>query len=91
MKTKVKMEEMNCYTHITEIECVFEIEQEDDYTAKVFALGQWDENGSRRVVIKNFSDYKTLYEEEYGIEHKNTNDLSNETIDEIWEMLEKQL
>ena len=91
MEAKVKLKEMNCYTHITEIEGVFEIEQEDKYIATVFALGQWDENGSRKMVVKNFADYEILYEEEYGFEHENTGDLSSESIDKLWEMLEKEL
>lgn len=91
MKAKVKLKEMNCYTHITEIEGVFEIEQEDKYIATVFALGQWDENGSRKIVVKDFKNYGTLYEEEHGVEHENTGDLSSESIDKLWEMLEKEL
>ena len=91
MKAKVKLIEMNCYTHITEIEGVFEIEQEDRNIATVFALGQWDENGSRKMVVKNFADYETLYEEEYGIEHENKGVLNGESIDKLWEMLEEEL
>jgi len=91
MKEKVKLKEMNCYTHITEIEGVFEIEQKDKYVATVFALGQWDENGSRKMVVKNFADYETLYEEEYGVEHENAGYLSSESINKLWEMLEEEL
>jgi hypothetical protein len=91
MKSKVKLKEMNCYTQITEIEGVFEIEQEDKYIATVYALGQWDDNGSRQMSVRNFADYETLYEEEHGIEHQNTGDLSSESIDKLWEMLEEEL
>jgi len=91
MKTKVKLKEINCYTHITEIEGVFEVKQEDKSVATVFALGQWDENGSRKMLVKNFSDYETLYEEEYGVQHENTGRLSSESLDKLWEMLEEEL
>ena len=89
--TRVKLHEINCHTSITEIEGVFEIEQEDKYLATVFALGQWDENGARGMTVKNFKDYTTLYREEYGFEHENTGDLSGESLDKIWEMLEEEL
>lgn len=91
MNAKVKLREINCHTQITEIEGVFEIEQEDKYIATVFALGQWDENGSRKMLVKNFAGYETLYDEEYGLEHTNTGDLSSESIDNLWKMLEQEL
>lgn len=91
MKTKVKLKEITCYTHITEIEGVFEIEEENKYIATVYALGQWDENSSRKMVVKDFKNYETLYEEEYGIEHENKGVLNGESIDKLWEMLEEEL
>lgn len=91
MKSKVKLQEVNCYTHITEIEGVFEIEQEGKYIATVYALGQWDENGHRGMTVKDFKNYNTFYREEYGCELENTKDLNGESLNKLLEILEEEL
>ena len=50
-----------------------------------------EENSSRKMVVKDFKNYETLYEEEYGIEHENKGVLNGESIDKLWEMLEEEL
>lgn len=43
------------------------------------------------MTVKNFTDYTTPYKEEYGFEYENTGDLSGESLDKLWEMLEEEL
>lgn len=91
MKPEVTLKELNCYTHITEVEGVFDIKQDGNYIARVYALAQFDENGRRGLKITNYDDYSLLYAEEYGAESVDDKLLSGETIDMIQEKLEEQL
>lgn len=91
MKSEVHLEELHCYTHITEVEGVFDIKQDGNYVATVYGLAQFDENGRRGLTVTHYDDYSVLYKEEYGAECVDTKLLNGETIDMIQQKLEEEL
>ena len=84
--SKIELKEVNCYTHLTEIEIVVTINDKDYY-----ALGQYDENGHRTTTIKTLETYDTVYDYTYGFEHTNTGELDHDQIFEIEKLIEKEL